>query len=86
MSAAAPVVLLLRGLFALGSFVIVAAGVLDAWTSGQFLLALAAFAAYPITYFVYPWLSGIGALQVVWVASMVAFVGGNVLAAGAVRR
>lgn len=76
-------VLLLRGLFGLGTFVIVAAEVLDAWASGQFLLALVAFVATPITFFVYPWLSGSGLLQVVWVVSMVAFVGGNVLTGGA---
>lgn len=76
-------VVLLRGLFGLGTFMIVAAGVLDAWASGQFLLALVAFVATPITFFVYPWLSGSGFLQVVWVVSMVAFIGGNVLAGGA---
>jgi len=71
--------ILLRGAFGVGSFVIVAAGVLDAWASGQFLLAIVAFAAYPITFFVYPWISGIGALQAVWVASMAAFAGGKYL-------
>jgi len=79
------VVVLLRGVFALGSFVIVAAGVLDAWASGQFLLAIVAFAAYPITFLIYPWISGIGVLQVVWAVSMAAFVGGNMLAGGAGR-
>jgi len=77
--------LLLRAAFALGSFVIVAAGVLDAWASGQPLLALVAFAAYPVTFFVYPWISGIGVLQLVWVGSMAAFIGANVLAGGAGR-
>ena len=72
-------VMLLRGVFGIGSFVIVAAGVLDAWASGQPLLALIAFVAYPLTFFVYPWISGIGLLQVVWVASMAAFIGGNVV-------
>lgn len=72
------VVLVLRGVFALGTFVIVAAAVLDAWASGQPLLALVAFVATPITFFVYPW---IGGLELVWVLSMVAFVAGNVLAA-----
>jgi hypothetical protein len=51
---------LLRGVFGACLFVIVAVGVLDAWASGQFLLAIVAFAAYPITFFVYPWISGIG--------------------------
>ncbi len=78
-------VMVLRALFGLGSFVIVATGVLDAWASGQPLLAIIAFVAYPITFFVYPWISGIGVLQVVWVASMVAFIAGNVLAGGAGR-
>ena len=78
-------VVLLRGVFGVGSFVIVAAGVLDAWASGQPLLALIAFVAYPLTFFVYPWISGIGLLQVVWVASMAAFIGSNVLAGGAGR-
>lgn len=72
------VVLVLRGVFALGTFVIVAAAVLDAWASGQPLLALVAFVATPITFFVYP---SIGGLELVWVLSMVAFVAGNVLAA-----
>jgi len=76
-------VMLLRGVFGIGSFVIVAAGVLDAWASGQFLLAIVAFAAYPITFFVYPWISSIALLQVVWVVSMAAFIGGNVIAGGA---
>jgi hypothetical protein len=78
-------VMVLRALFGLGSFVIVATGVLDAWASGQPLLAIIAFVAYPITFFVYPWISGIGVLQVVWVASMAAFIGSNVLAGGAAR-
>jgi len=79
-------VVLLRAVFGIGSFIIVAAGVLDAWASGQFLLAIVAFAAYPITFLVYPWISGIGVLQVVWVASMAAFIGGNALAGGTGRR
>ena len=73
-------VVLLRGVFGVGSFVIVASGALDAWASGRFLLAIVAFAAYPITFLVHPWISGLGALQVVWVVSMAAFIGGNVLA------
>ena len=73
-------VVVLRGVFALGTFVIVAAAVLDAWASGQPLLAFVAFVATPITFFVYPW---IGGLEAVWLASMVAFVAGNVLAARA---
>ena len=73
-------VVVLRGVFALGSFVIVAAAVLDAWASGQLLLALVAFVAAPLTFFVYPW---IGGLELVWVVSMVAFVAGNLLAARA---
>ncbi len=77
--------LVLRGVFGLGTFVIVAAGVLDAWASGNFLLALVAFVAAPITFFVYPWLSGLGVLQLVWVVSMAAFVGSNLLAGGAGR-
>lgn len=73
-------VVVLRGVFALGTFVIVAAAVLDAWASGQPLLAFVAFVATPITFFVYPW---IGGLELVWVVSMVAFVAGNMLAARA---
>jgi hypothetical protein len=79
------VVMFLRGVFGLGTFVIVAVAVLDLWTSGQFLLALVAFVATPITFFVYPWVSGLGVLQVVWVVSMAAFIAGNVLAGGAGR-
>jgi hypothetical protein len=74
--------LLLRGVFAVGSFVIVAAAVLDAWASGQPLLAIVAFVAYPVTFFVYPW---IGGLQVLWLISMAGFVGGNAAAASASR-
>jgi len=70
--------LLLRVVFSLGSFLIVLAAALDAWASGQLLLAVIAFVAYPITFFVYPW---IGGLQVVWIVSMLAFWGGNVAAA-----
>ena len=73
-------VVVLRGVFALGTLVIVAAAVLDAWASGQPLLAFVAFVATPVTFFVYPW---IGGLELVWVVSMVAFVAGNVLAARA---
>jgi hypothetical protein len=73
--------LLLRGVSAVTSLLIVLAGALDAWSSGQYLLALVAFVAYPITFFVYPW---IGGLQVLWLVSMAAFIGGNV-AAGAGR-
>jgi len=83
--AVAAVVMLLRGVFALGTFAIVAVAVLDLWTSGQFLLALVAFVATPITFFVYPWVSGLGGLQVVWVVSMAAFIAGNMLAGGAGR-
>ena len=53
--------------------------VLNAWALGQPQLAIVAYAAYPITFFVYPWISGLGVLQVVWVASMAAFIGGNAL-------
>jgi hypothetical protein len=62
--AVAAVVMLLRGVFALGTFAIVAT---------------------PITFFVYPWVSGLGGLQVVWVVSMAAFIAGNMLAGGAGR-
>jgi hypothetical protein len=78
-------VVLLRGVFSVGMFVIVAAAVLDAWAAGQLLLALVAFVAAPLTFFVYPWLSGVAVLQVVWAASMAAFLAGNVLAGGAAR-
>ena len=53
---------------------LVAAAVLDAWASGQPFLAFVAFVAYPLTFFVYPW---IGGLELVWFVSMVAFVAGN---------
>jgi len=74
--------LLLRGVFAVGSFLIVLAGALDAWYSGQPLLALVAFVAYPVTFFVYPW---IGGLQALWLASMAAFIGSNLLMRSAGR-
>jgi hypothetical protein len=73
----------LRGVFAVGSFLIVLAGAADAWYSGQPLLAVIAFVAYPITYFVYPW---IGGLQLLWLVSMAAFVAGNVLMRAAGER
>jgi hypothetical protein len=79
------VALLLRAVFGLGTFVIVAVGVLDAWASGQFLLALVAFVAAPLTFFVYPWISGSGALQLVWAVSLAAFIGSNLVAGGAAR-
>jgi hypothetical protein len=50
---------------------------------GSFVLV--AFAAYPITFFVYPWISGLGVLQLVWLVSMGAFIGANALAGGAGR-
>jgi hypothetical protein len=71
--------MVLRVVFGIGSFVIVAVGVLDAWASGQPLLALVAFVAYPVTFFVYPWISGLGVLQLVWLVSMGAFIGANAL-------
>jgi hypothetical protein len=70
--------LLLRAVFTLGSVGIVLIGVLHAWSVGQPLLALAAFVAFPITFFVYPW---IGGLQLVWVVSMLAFWGSSLAAA-----
>lgn len=72
--------LLLRAVFGVGSFVIVLAGAMDAWYSGQPLLAIVAFVAYPVTFFVYPWFGG---LQVLWLISMAAFIGGNVAASSA---
>ena len=66
--------MLLRAVFGLGSFVIVAAAALDAWASGQPFLAFVAFVAYPLTFFIYPW---IGGLELVWFVSMVAFIAGN---------
>jgi hypothetical protein len=74
--------LLLRVVFSLGSVLIVLAATLDAWSSGQPLLALAAFVAFPVTFFVYPL---IGGLEVLWIISMLAFWGGNVAAARARR-
>jgi len=71
-------ILLLRAVFALGSVLIVGAGVLAAWAAGQPLLALAAFVAFPVTFFVYPF---IGGLQIVLAVSLVAFWGANLLAA-----
>lgn len=74
--------LLLRAVFGVGSLLIVLAGAMDAWSTGQPLLAVIAFVAYPVTFFVYPW---IGGLQVLWLISMAAFIGGNVAAASASR-
>jgi hypothetical protein len=68
--------LLLRGVFSLGSLLIVLAGVVHAWQAGAPLLAVAAFVAFPVTFFVYPW---IGGLEVVFVVSMLAFIASNFL-------
>jgi hypothetical protein len=38
-----------------------------------------------VTFFVYPWLSGIAGLQLIWAVSLAAFIAGNVLAGGASR-
>lgn len=74
--------LLLRAVFGVGSLLIVLAGAMDAWSTGQPLLAVIAFVAYPVTFFVYPW---IGGMQALWLISMAAFIGGNVAAASASR-
>jgi hypothetical protein len=71
------VVLLLRAVFTLGAFLIVASAVLGAWARGELLLAVAAFAFFPVTFFVYPW---IGGLQVLWLVSMAAYAASNLLA------
>ena len=73
-------VLLFRAVFGLGTMLIVLAAVLDAWGAGQPLLAVVAFVATPLTYFLYPWLSGDLLLRVVWFVSLVAFIAGNGLA------
>jgi hypothetical protein len=75
--------LLLRGVFLLGASAIVMLSVLDAWASGAPVLALAALVAFPITFFIYPW---IGGLEILWAISMVAFWGWNASAAAARRR
>lgn len=72
------ITLVARAVFGLGTFVIVATAVLDAWSSGQPLLALAAFVATPLTFFVYPWVSDLEGLRLVWGLSMVAFAAGNI--------
>jgi hypothetical protein len=72
----AALALLLRAVFALGSGAIVLIAVLDAWGSGQPLLALAAFVAFPLTYLIYPW---IGGLQVVFIVSLLAFWASNLV-------
>jgi len=73
------VALVLRWVFSLGTFVIVALAMLDAWGAGQPLLALVAFVATPITFFVYPWISGIPGLVVVQVVCLVAFAGSGIV-------
>ena len=79
-------VLLFRAVFGLGTMLIVLAAVLDAWEAGQPLLAVVAFVATPLTYFLYPWLSGDLLLRVVWFLSLVAFIAGNGLAGPARAR
>jgi hypothetical protein len=74
----AALALLLRTVFTLGSGAIVLVAVLDAWGSGQPFLALAALVAFPLTFFVYPW---IGGLQVVFIVSLLAYWGSNIVAA-----
>jgi len=76
------IALILRVVFSLGSVLIVLAATLDAWSSGQPLLAIVAFVAFPITFFVYPL---IGGLELLWIVSMLAFWGGNIAAARAAR-
>lgn len=78
-------VLLFRAVFGLGTMLIVLAAVLDAWDAGQPLLAVVAFVATPLTFFLYPWLSGDLLLRVVWFLSLVAFIAGNGLGGGLVR-
>jgi hypothetical protein len=73
-------VLVFRAVFGLGTMLIVLAAVLDAWDAGQPLLAVVAFVATPLTFFLYPWLSGDLLLRVVWSVSLVAFIAGNGLA------
>lgn len=80
------ITLVARAVFSLGTFAIVGVAVLDAWTSGQPLLALAAFVAAPLTFFVYPWVSDVEVLRLVWGLSMVAFAAGNIPALVAGRR
>jgi hypothetical protein len=75
--------LLLRVVFSLGTLLIVLTATVDAWQSGNPLLALAALVLFPITYFVYPWIAG---LQVVWFVSLVAFWASNLAAAAVGRR
>jgi hypothetical protein len=75
--------LLSRAVFLLGTLVIVLTATVDAWQSGNPLLALAALVLFPITFFVYPWFTG---LQLVWFVSLVAFWVSNVAAASAGRR
>jgi len=70
--------LLLRAVFSLAAGLIVLTATIDAWQSGNPLLALAALAFFPVTYFVYPWIAG---LQVVWFVSLLAFWGSNLAAA-----
>jgi hypothetical protein len=52
--------LIARGVFVVTALIIVGSGVAAAWASGQFLLAIAALVAFPITYFVFPWIGGLG--------------------------
>ena len=73
-------VLLFRAVFGLGTMLIVLAAVLDAWDAGQPLLAVIAFVATPLTYFLYPWLSGDLVLRLIWFVSLIAFISGNGLA------
>lgn len=73
-------VLVFRAVSGLGTMLIVLAAVLDAWEAGQPLLAVVAFVATPLTFFLYPWLSGDLLLRVVWSVSLVAFIVGNGLA------
>lgn len=63
--------ILARTLFWVLFLWIVGQAAVDAWTSGNPGLAVAAVVFAPLTYVVYPW---IGGMVAVWVASLVAYV------------
>lgn len=59
-----------RAVFTITALVIVGSGAAAAWGAGQYLLAIVAVVAFPITYFVYPWFGG---LQLVFLVSVGAY-------------
>lgn len=70
------VALLARGAFGLSVLIIVGAAATNFWSAGSYLLALLSVVFFPLTFFIFPWISG---LHWVFVIGMVAYMLSNVL-------